>query len=208
MNQRTQVKEPTVWSVLLHHYLEKYGNGESDRFLHADNCVGQNENNAIMHYLLRQVLTKRSGSAELSFMLTGHTKFSPDHFLGLFKKVFRCSSVDTIESIAATVESSTQNKQNVAQLICDAEGRLQVVFLWLDGFPCSVFQVTTYHNFKACSTQPGKLRLNEFSNSEEQWQSLLKPGVRMRDLDAMPDRTTVPGLACDSSDTCSNRFEK
>lgn len=96
------------------------------------------------------------------------------------------------------MESSTQNKQNVAQLIHDAEGKLQVFFYGWTAFLVQFFKtipkVTSYHNFKACSTQPGKLRLKEFSSSEEKWQSFLKPGVRMRDIDAMPDRTTVPGL--------------
>ena len=37
---------------LIHHYLEKYGCGEENVLFHADNCTGQNKNNANMHYLL------------------------------------------------------------------------------------------------------------------------------------------------------------
>ena len=81
--------------------------------LHADNCVGQNKNNATIQYLMWRVLTGRHDSAELSFMLVGHTKFSPDRFFGLFKKAFRQATVCTIFDIARTVSKSTSNWQHV-----------------------------------------------------------------------------------------------
>ena len=65
---------------LVHHFLDKYGCGEDDVQLHADNCTGQNKNNANIHYLLWRVMTGRHRTAELSFMLVGHTKFAPDGF--------------------------------------------------------------------------------------------------------------------------------
>lgn len=61
---------------VVHHY---YGNGEKCVYLHADNCVAQNKNNATIQYLLWRVLTGKRESIELSFMLVGNTKFSPDH---------------------------------------------------------------------------------------------------------------------------------
>ena len=67
---------------LVHHYLEHHGAGEKNVYLHADNCVG------IMQYLMWRVITGRHESAELSFMLVRHTKFSPDRFFVLFKKAF------------------------------------------------------------------------------------------------------------------------
>ena len=34
---------------LLHHFFENHGLGESHVHLHADNCVGQNKNNMVIH---------------------------------------------------------------------------------------------------------------------------------------------------------------
>ena len=35
----------------VHHYLETHGLGETDAYLHADNCSGQNKNNYFLWYL-------------------------------------------------------------------------------------------------------------------------------------------------------------
>ena len=57
-------------------------------FLHANNCVGENNINANAHYLLWRVLTGCEESIELSFRVVGHTKFSSDRHFGYFKKLF------------------------------------------------------------------------------------------------------------------------
>ena len=97
---------------LLHRYLEKYGCGEQNLCLHADNCTGQNKNNAKVHYLLWRTMTGRHMTAELSLTLVGHTKFGPDRFFGLLKKRYRRSSVDTIVDIARVVNESTITGHN------------------------------------------------------------------------------------------------
>ena len=63
---------------LLHHYLGVHGVHENDLLLHADNCVGQNKNNCIIQYLMWRVMCGLNERVEVSFMLSGHTKFSPD----------------------------------------------------------------------------------------------------------------------------------
>ena len=70
---------------------------------------GQNKNNATIQYLLWRVLTGKQESIELSFMLVGHTKFSPDRHFGTFKKAFRVSSVSTLAEIATVVERTSTN---------------------------------------------------------------------------------------------------
>ena len=42
-----------------------------------------------------RVMTQEQELIELSFMLVGHTKFSPDRFFGLFKKAYCRSSIST-----------------------------------------------------------------------------------------------------------------
>ena len=68
---------------MLHYFFEKYGVDECDVHLHADNCSGQNKNSCMMQYLMWRVLTGRHKNITLSFLLTGHTKFSCDWCFGL-----------------------------------------------------------------------------------------------------------------------------
>ena len=55
-----------------------HGLGETDVFLHAENCTGQNKNNATIDYLMWRVMTGRHTNITYSFLVVGHTKFSPD----------------------------------------------------------------------------------------------------------------------------------
>ena len=71
---------------MLHHFFEVHGLGEKKVHFHADNCGGQNKNSAMVGYLLWRVLTGLHENITLSFMITGHTKFSPDWCFGLMKK--------------------------------------------------------------------------------------------------------------------------
>ena len=63
---------------LLHHFLEQRAEKGSQVYLYADNCVGQNKNNATIQYLAWRVLSGKHKSITLTFMLSGHTKFAPD----------------------------------------------------------------------------------------------------------------------------------
>ena len=136
---------------VLHHYLEHHAAGKKNVCLHADNCVGQNKNNATIQYLMWRVLTGRHDSAELSFMLVGHTKFPPDRFFGIFKKAFRPAIVGTIFDIARMVSKSTSNGQHVPQLIRDMNGSVQVRFYqWsahFSKFFRNIPNILSYHNF-------------------------------------------------------------
>ena len=80
------VREPQFIVSMLHHFFKVHRLGEQDVHLHVDNCGGQNKNNAMVGYLLWRVLTGLYKNIILSFMITGHTKFSPDWCFGLLKK--------------------------------------------------------------------------------------------------------------------------
>ena len=41
----------------LHYFFEVHGLGETDVYLHADNCTGQNKNNTMVQYLMWRVMT-------------------------------------------------------------------------------------------------------------------------------------------------------
>lgn len=72
--------------------------------IHADNCSGQNKNNALIAYLTWAIDVNMLSTWELSFMLPGHTKFSPDAYFGMFKSKYyvadQCDDVHDLMSIA------------------------------------------------------------------------------------------------------------
>ena len=80
--------------------------GEKKVFLHADNCVGQNKNNYVLWYLMWRVLTGRHSEVTLSFLVVGHTKFSPDWCFGLFKQLYRKTNVGSLKAIADVCDKS------------------------------------------------------------------------------------------------------
>lgn len=105
---------------MLHFFFEHYGFGETEVHLHADNCSGQNKNSCMMMYLMWRVLTGRHRKITLSFMITGHTKFSCDWCFGLVKRLFRRTSVNCLADIADVVSNSS--KGNIAQLCGNERG--------------------------------------------------------------------------------------
>ena len=137
---------------LVHHYIESYGHGEKCLYLHADNCVGQNKNNATIQYLLWRVMTGKQDSIELSFMLVGHTKFSPDRHFGTFKKAFRVSPLSTLAEISAVVDKTSTN---IPQLIRNVSGTVLVPFYqwtaYLGQFFRTIPNITSYHRFRVSS---------------------------------------------------------
>ena len=98
--------------------------------LHADNCTTQNKNTTTIQFMMWRVMAGKQESIQLSFMLVGHTKPSPDWFFGLFKKVYRHSAVSTLTEIAGLVDRSTHDHQkfNIPQLNPGTGGETLVNF--------------------------------------------------------------------------------
>lgn len=151
---------------LLHHYLENYGCSEEVCYLHADNCTGQNKNNAFVQYLAWRTLTGRHDTIHYSFMLVGHTKFSPDRY---FKKAFRRSSVSTMAEIVRVADRCTNNKQVIPQVIRECTGEIKVKFYkwteYLSEFFRSIPSILTYHVFIVDKEKPGVVTVREYSDS-------------------------------------------
>ena len=70
----------------LHHFFSIYGCWEKDVHLHANNCARQNKNNTMIQYLTWRVKTGLPSNITHSFLVVGHTKFSPDWCFGFLKK--------------------------------------------------------------------------------------------------------------------------
>ena len=113
----------------LHHFFANHGLGEEHLYLHADNCTGQNKNNTMMSYLAWRVMTGLHSSITLSFLVAGHTKFSPDWCFGLIKQLYRKTRVDCLDDIVEVVNKSANC--NVAQLVGTQQGDVLVpVYDW------------------------------------------------------------------------------
>ena len=88
---------------MLHHFFENHGLGEERVHLHADNCGGQNKNAIMVQYLLWRVMTGQHKEITLSFMIPGHTKFSPDWCFGLLKIKYRRTEVGGLADLFGVV---------------------------------------------------------------------------------------------------------
>ena len=110
---------------LLHHFFAVHGLGEREVHLHADNCVGQSKNNSMLDYLLWRVVVGLHQKISLSFLIVGHTKFSPDWCFGLLKQRFRHTKVSFLSDLERVVNTSAE--ANVAQLVGTQSGEVIVL---------------------------------------------------------------------------------
>ena len=151
----------------LHHFFGNHGLGEKHLYLHADNCAGQNKNNILLRYLAWRVMVGLHKSITLSFLLVGHTKFSPDWCFGLVKRLYRRSQVNCLDDIVKVVESSAHC--NVAQLIGNQEGDIIVPsFDWLTFFDPHFRRfkdIKKYHHFYVTQERPGIVSAKEYEDS-------------------------------------------
>ena len=108
---------------LLHHFFSTHTFGESSVHLHADNCSGQNKNRHVIAYLMWRVLTGRHKQITLSFLIVGHTKFSPDTCFGLIKRLYRRTYVGCLDDISKMVSNSSV--VNKPQLVLELRMEVQ-----------------------------------------------------------------------------------
>ena len=111
---------------MLHHFSTTHNLGETSLHLHADNCSGQNKNCYVMEYLAWRVLVGLNKEITLSFLIVGHTKFSPDWCFGLFKQAYRRRKIGCLDDIARAVEESAV--VNHAQLVGSQDGTVLGIF--------------------------------------------------------------------------------
>ena len=159
----------------LHFFFEAHGMGEKHVHLHADNCTGQNKNNTVTSYFMWRVLTGLHTNITYSFLVVGHTKFSPDWCFGLFKRLFKRSQVDCMADVAEVVNQSA--KCNIAQLVCNEDTETVPTYGWAT-FLSPHFQkivgIKQYHHFRFSAASPGIVYVKKHADTEEKAISLLK----------------------------------
>ena len=157
-------------------FFEHHGLGETEVFLHADNCTGQNKNNCMLHYLMWRVMTGRHTQITLSFLVVGHTKFSPDWCFGLFKRLYRRTKVGSLQAIAQVANDSAYCNEH--QLVSTADGTTVVTrYDWTSFFVTrfkKLSKLKSYHHFRVCSSEPGVVYTRIHSDTPEVRHQLLK----------------------------------
>ena len=160
----------------LHYFFDHHSLGEREVYLTADNCTGQNKNNAMIQYLTWRTLTDRHSDITFSFLVVGHTKFSPDWCFGLFKRLYKRTKVSSLKDVAEVVNKSAEC--NFAQLVSREDGSTIVpTYDWTSFFAPhfkKIVGIKKYHHFRMSSSQPGVVFLKEHSDTPEVKLSLLK----------------------------------
>ena len=181
---------------LLQHFFKVHGLGEREVHLHADNCVGKNKNNMMLQYLLWRTVVGLHDNITLSFLIVGHTKFSPDWCFGLLKQRFRRTNVGCLDDIVDVVNSSAS--ANVAQLLGTQEGeRVVSSYNWAEMFgPHHKLKIIkTYQHFRFDASMPGVVHYKTSSDSEEQMIVLLKNTAWSPQASSLPNPVVPAGLS-------------
>ena len=129
-------------------------------------------------------------SVRLSFMMVGHTKFSPDWCFGLLKQRMRHTKIDClkqrmrhtkIDCLADIADVITKSaKVNEVQFVGSQSGEVIVKSYEWTGFLAPKFKriknITKQHHFEYTNDQ-GSITFREFSDSTNTDIKLLKDGA-------------------------------
>jgi hypothetical protein len=182
---------------MLHHFFTHHGLGEEIVHLHADNCGGQNKNAIMVQYLLWRVMTGQHKQITLSFMIPGHTKFSPDWCFGLLKKRYRRTKVGGLTDLIGVVNESAT--VNVAQPTGLEDGSVVVTtYDWQEYFKTFCTKVTgikKLHHIRFDSAHPGFIFTKEKTGSTEVKRSILKVASWSPQADQLPPVLHPAGLS-------------
>lgn len=115
-------------------------------------------------------------SITLSFLVVGHTKFTPDSCFGLLKQRFRHTYVQSLSDISRVVtESATVNK---VQLVGTEQGEVLVpVYNWMSFFAPRLRKVPgikQYHQFEFTEAEKGTVTCKQYTDSPGKSVNLLK----------------------------------
>lgn len=198
-------KDANTVISLLDHFFANHGMGEAEVYLSADNCVGQNKNNALIQYLMYRVLTGLHRKIEMSFLVVGHTKFSPDGFFGLIRQRYRRSQVYTYEQLAKVIEECSVNGHTICQRYHDSINQASEIIYrdwtkWLSLYFKPIPNITKYHHFQMDQQERGEIALKETVDSKEVKINLIKSTFPYSDKDCLnhrdlPERLMPQGLS-------------
>lgn len=155
---------------------------------HCDNCVGQNKNNGMIKLLCWLCLTGRSDWIELKFMVKGHTKFGPDGYFGMIKKVFHRTNTFSMEHLEEVVKQSSN--KNMVKVF--PSHRFKNFRRSLDELFNDLPRITKYRYFKFTKENPGVVMVRTNKNGEYLEFNILKKELETYEFE--PKTLKQPGL--------------
>ena len=122
-----------------------------------------------MQYLAWQILTGLN-KITLSFLVVGHTKFSPNWCFKLLKQAFRCTKVGCLDDIARVVEKSAV--VNHTQLIGTQDEVIVPTYDWAQFFDHPFRQkalkgIKAMHHLTFTDTHKGSVFVRDDTKSPE-----------------------------------------
>lgn len=184
---------------LLQHFFSTHSLGEANLHLHADNCSGQNKNRYVMQYLVWRVLVGLNDNITLSFLIVGHTKFSPDWCFGLLKQAYRRRKIGCLDDIVHAIEESAV--VNHAQLVGRQDGTVVVpTYDWAAFFDEPFRQralqgIKSMHHLRFTCEKPDSVLVRDTSDSPEREINLVKEKDWKPAVDDLPAVIPPPGLS-------------
>ena len=149
-----------------------------------------------------RVITGLHHKVEMSFLIAGHTKFSPDGCFGLLKRKFRRTKVNTLEDIAEVVNDS--DSLNHVQLVGTQSGETLVpVYDWTNYFKAhfrKLAGIKNLHHITICASlnprQPAEITVSvrEFVDSPPKPVSLVRNRTWCPTSSALPEVIQPRGL--------------
>ena len=150
----------------------------------------------VPQYLCWRVLTGLSDSIVLSFMIVGHTKFTPDSCFGLLKQQFRRTHVETLGDIAEVVKKS--GVCNDVEVVGWEDGVVEIpTYDWCSYFAENLKKVSgikKYQHFSFQKASKGKVLCKEVSDGVEVEYDLLKDPSWKPSVAELPDTVKPKGL--------------
>lgn len=151
-------------------YTRKQGEGKK-WVIYADNCGGQNKNNAVLKYLLFLAQSKCLESVSIHFLVKGHTKNHCDRGFGNLKRRYAREDVWTLEQLETIVADSAStnecaNVENDDDVFRDFKSPLNSLY-------SNVNALQSYQLFSMSSSEPGVVLCREDPNSQGDKQTVL-----------------------------------
>ncbi len=189
----------------VHDFLTKNGAGETNAHFHADNCGGQNKNNYVLWYWCWRVIHGLHESIEYSFLVAGHTKFSPDWCFGLMKQKLRRTFISSLfDIIDANDKSTPVTRVNCSKLVGLHNGTVLVMTYDWANYLAPYFKklpgISKQHHFRFTKDLPGKVFYRESADSPEKEFQMLK------DVNRLPPRVLPPQVKPSGLDEERRRY--
>ncbi|KPA10833.1 hypothetical protein MHK_008961, partial [Candidatus Magnetomorum sp. HK-1] len=148
-------------------------------FKMLDRYVFKNRSSYVMWYLMWRTLNGLHEKITLSFMVKGHTKFSPDGYFGLFKIQYQKKNIDWIGDVVECVREASSNSIIPLPygLSLKRKKPLFHFYDWksfLSKFFKDIPEITAYNYFLLSNKNLGKLKLKKSPKDKERTMILLK----------------------------------